>query len=458
MKKTMTSEERYRLMTEMPVSKLIPQMAVPTIISMLVTSIYNMADTFFVSQLNTSASAAVGVIFSLMAMIQAVGFTLGMGGGNFISRTLGTRDDEKAERIAATAFFTALFVGLLMTVSGLASLDKLVRLLGATETIAPYARDYARYILLGAPIMTGSFVMNNLLRSQGFAFYAMLGITSGGILNMLLDPIFIFGFRMGISGAALATVLSQCVSFAILFLQCSLRKGCIRLKFTRLTAKGWMYGEILHAGLPSLCRQGLASAASVALNVAANPFGDAAIAAMSIVTRYVMFVYSALLGFGQGFQPVCGFNFGAKRYDRVRESFYFCLKVAVLLLSTLGAVSFLGAEWIMTMFRREDAQVIAIGTRALRFQCLTMPFQAWIIMSNMLTQSIGYGFRASIVAAGRQGIFLLPALMTLPRIFGIRGLQLSQPVADLGTSVLAAVIVFGILRELKEKSAGMEHS
>lgn len=449
MSRTMTQEERYRMMTEKPVSRLIPGLAVPTIISMLITSIYNMADTFFVSQINTSASAAVGIIFSLMAMIQAVGFTLGMGAGNYISRSLGAKNEDIAVRTAATAFFTAMGAGAVMAATGLSFLDQLVRLLGATETIAPYARDYARYILLGAPVMTGSFVMNNLLRSQGYAVYAMAGITTGGILNMILDPVLIFGLRMGISGAAAATVISQCVSFCILLFQCNFRKGCIRLRIGKFTPSLKIYGEILHAGLPSLCRQGLASAAAVALNVAANPFGDAAIAAMSIVTRYMMFINSALIGFGQGFQPVCGFNFGAKRYDRVLESFWFCLKVAVTLLTTLGVVSFFGAEAIMGVFRKGDLEVIRIGTWAMRFQCLTLPFQAWIIMSNMLTQSIGYGFRASIVAAGRQGIFLIPSLLTLPRFLGILGLQLCQPIADVCTSVMAAVIVVSILKELK---------
>ena len=452
MAKSVTREERYREMTETPVSRLIPRLAIPTIISMLVTSIYNMADTFFVSQLSTSASAAVGIIFSLMAMIQAVGFTLGMGGGNYISRSLGKKDDETAERTAATAFFTAIAAGLLITVLGLLFLDQLVRLLGATETIAPYAKDYAQYILFGAPVMTGSFVMNNLLRSQGFAFYAMFGITTGGILNMILDPIFIFGFDMGISGAAIATVLSQCISFCILFGQCNFRKGCLHLKPSRFTFRLSLYGEILHAGLPSLCRQGLASAAAVALNVAANPFGDAAIAAMSIVTRYMMFINSAMIGFGQGFQPVCGFNFGAGRFDRVLESFWFCVKVSLVLLTALGVVSFIGAGQIMALFRKEDLEVIQVGTWAMRFQCLALPFMAWITMSNMLIQSIGYGFRASLVAAGRQGLFLLPALMVLPKAWGILGLQLSQPVADVCTCIMAAVIVRSVLMELKQKN------
>lgn len=456
MKKAMTQETRYEIMTETPIPKLIPKLAVPTIISMLVTSIYNMADTFFVSQINTSASAAVGVTFSLMALIQALGFTLGMGGGNYLSRVLGNRDTAKAEEIAATAFYSAVFVGLILTVVCLSNLDGLVRLLGATETIAPYAKDYAKYILFAAPVMMGALSMNNLLRFQGLAVYSMIGITTGGILNMILDPIFIFGLDLGIAGAAIATAISQLISFCILFLQSNMRKDCIHLKPGKITLKFWMYGEILHGGIPSLCRQGVASLATIILNVAANPFGDAAIAAMSIVTRYMMFINSALIGFGQGFQPVCGFNFGAKRYDRVLESFWFCLKVAVIFLTTLGVVTFFGAESIVTVFRREDPVVIEIGTWAMRLQCLTLPIQAWIILSNMLTQSIGYGFRASIVASGRQGIFLIPALLTLPAAFGIRGLQLCQPVADVCTFITALVIVLGILKELKEKNENME--
>ena len=451
MKKAMTREERYTMMIETPVNKLIPKLAVPTIISMLVTSIYNMADTFFVSQISTSASAAVGIVFSIMAMIQALGFTLGMGSGNCISRTLGSRDDEKAERIAATGFFTSLIVGLILTVGGITLLDPLVRFLGATDTIAPYAKDYAFYILLAAPVMMGSFVLNNLLRAQGYAVYAMIGITTGGILNMILDPILIFGFDLGIAGAALATALSQCISFGILLFQTATREGCIRIKISKFTPAPSMYGPILHAGVPSLCRQGLASVATIVLNVAANPFGDAAIAAMSIVSRYMMFINSALIGFGQGFQPVCGFNFGAKRFDRVLESFWFCLKVAVILLTTLGAISFIGAEQILTMFRKDDLDVIAIGTIALRCQCVTMPLQAWIIMSNMLTQSIGYGFRASILSSGRQGICLIPPLLILPGIIGILGLQVSQAVSDVLTSLIAVVIMTSIIKELKEK-------
>lgn len=448
MAKGMTKEEKYRQMIETPVNHLIPRLAVPTIISMLVTSIYNMADTFFVSQISTSASGAVGVMFSAMSMIQAIGFTLGMGSGNHISRSLGNRDEERAGVFAATAFYTAAIIGTAILVFGTLFSRQLVFFLGATQTIAPYAQDYARYILIGAPFMMTSFVMNNILRSQGNAVFAMVGITVGGILNMILDPLLIFGLNMGISGAAIATMVSQMISFAILLYQCNARPDCIKIQLSKFRPSGKVYGEILHAGLPSFCRQGLASAAAVILNFAAGPYGDAAIAAMSIVTRFMMFINSSLIGFGQGFQPVCGFNFGAERYDRVLEAFWFCVKVAVIMLTVFGVVSFGISRPIITAFRREDLQVIEIGTLALRLQLLTMPFQAWVIMVNMLTQSIGYGFRASLVAMGRQGLFLIPALLILPKMFGILGLQMAQPIADMMTFVLATVIVSGILKEL----------
>lgn len=448
MAKGMTKEEKYRQMIETPVNRLIPRLAVPTIISMLVTSIYNMADTFFVSQISTSASGAVGVMFSAMSMIQAIGFTLGMGSGNHISRSLGNRDEERAGVFAATAFYTAAIIGTAILVFGTLFSRQLVFFLGATQTIAPYAQDYARYILIGAPFMMTSFVMNNILRSQGNAVFAMVGITVGGILNMILDPLLIFGLNMGISGAAIATMVSQMISFAILLYQCNARPDCIKIQLSKFRPSGKVYGQILHAGLPSFCRQGLASAAAVILNFAAGPYGDAAIAAMSIVTRFMMFINSSLIGFGQGFQPVCGFNFGAERYDRVLEAFWFCVKVAVIMLTVFGVVSFGISRPIITAFRREDLQVIEIGTLALRLQLLTTPFQAWVIMVNMLTQSIGYGFRASLVAMGRQGLFLIPALLILPKMFGILGLQMAQPIADMMTFVLATVIVSGILKEL----------
>ena len=451
--KAMTYEEKYQLMIKTPISRLIPRLAVPTIISMLITSIYNMADTFFVSQLSTSASGAVGVNFSLMAMIQAIGFTLGMGSGNFMSRMLGAREQEKAQRACSTAVYTAFALGLLLAITGIANIDSLVRMLGATETIAPYAKDYGRYILIAAPYMTVSFVFNNQLRSQGNAALSMIGITTGGILNVILDPVLIFGLKMGISGAAIATIFSQFVSFTIL-LVLVIRSGNVLKPHPRyFTFQGWVYKEILSAGMPTLGRQGLASVASVLLNVASSGFGDAAVAAMSIVTRIMMFINSALIGFGQGFQPVCGFNFGAGRYDRVLEAYFFCRRVALVFLLVMGVIMFAISTPIMRLFRKEDAEVIRIGALALKMQCCLLPFQSYTIIGNMLTQSIGYSFRATLTAISKQGLFFIPAILILPPLLGIPGLQLAQPVADGLTFVLTQVIVVMVVKELRGMAA-----
>lgn len=445
---------RADMMLNQPINKVIPRLAVPTIISMLITSIYNMADTYFVGQISmggdgTSAAAAVGVLFSAMAMIQAIAFTIGMGSGANMSRALGAGKQEEARTFVSLAFFTAVGTGVVIAAVCLLLMDPLVRFLGATETILPYARDYATYIFYAAPFMMGTFVMNNLLRFQGLALYSMVGIASGGLLNMALDPLLIFGCGLGTAGAAIATAISQMVSFTILFCMTNLRKDTLHISYRYFKPSLRLYGRILNNGLPSLGRQGIAAVSTVVLNQTAAAWGDPAIAAMSIVTRVVMFINSSVIGFGQGFQPVCAFCYGAGRYRRVREAYWFSVKVTTVILLVLGAVMMALSRPVITAFRREDAQVIAIGVTALRAQLATLPVWGFIVMSNMCTQSIGYGVRATIIACARQGLFLIPALLVLPASFGLLGLQLSQPAADLMTAVLTAGIMYSIIKQLK---------
>ena len=451
---TQSAQARTDMMLNTPIRRVIPRLAVPTIISMLISSIYNMADTFFVSQLGTSASGAVGVIFSAMAIIQAIAFTIGMGSGTNLSQALGAGDEDRAERFAATGFFTAFVVGIVIALLGLTHIDDLVFFLGATETIAPYARDYATYIFYAAPFMMCSFVMNNLLRFEGLALYGMVGIASGGLLNMALDPVFIFVLGFGTAGAAIATAISQVVSFTILLIMTNTRKSAISIRLARFTPSPQMYGRILYNGFPSLGRQGIASVSTILLNQTAGPYGDAAIAAMSIVSRFIMFINSSVIGFGQGFQPVCGFCFGAKRYDRVREAFWFCVKVTTVVLIVLGAISFALSQPIITRFRPDDADVISIGTLALRLQLATIPLWGLITMGNMFAQSIGYGVRATIISISRQGLFLIPALIVLPRLYGLFGIQIAQPVSDVFSFVLTLVLCRVILKEFAKLEKG----
>ncbi len=448
MKHFTNPEEKRKYLTEEKIPTLVLNMAVPSIISMLITSFYNMADTFFVGQIGTTATAAVGVIFPLMSIIQALGFTFGHGSGNYISRKLGQGEVEDAKKMAATGFVSALVAGAIFGLVGLIFLDGLVGILGATPTIAPYARQYAMYILIGTPFMASSLVLNNQLRFQGSAFFGMIGMGVGAVLNIALDPLFIFVLDMGVSGAALATILSQIVSFCLLLRGCT-RGGNIAISLKNFSPSWARYKEIARGGTPSLFRQGLGSVATICLNFAAGIYGDAAIAGMSIVTRVLQFANSAIIGLGQGFQPVCGFNYGAKLYGRVRKAFWFTVSLAfcVLLIGSIVGIAF--APQIIAIFRKEDLEVIKIGALSLRLQCIFLPLSAFVVGSNMMLQTIGKPVKASISAAARTGLFFVPAILILPQFFGLLGVQMSQAVADLCSFVLCVPLAGTTLLEMK---------
>jgi putative MATE family efflux protein len=444
---------QFKKMTETPIPKLVLSLAGPTIFSMLITSIYNLADTFFVGQLSTSASGAVGVVSSLMAIIQAIGFMLGHGAGSIISRSLGRNDSDAASRFASTSFFTALAAGSVLAVAGLSFLTPLMRLLGSTETILPHARAYAQYILMAAPLMMSSLVMNNILRYEGKANFAMVGLVTGGVLNMALDPLFIFGFNMGTGGAGLATALSQAVSFCILLSMYLRGKTVSRFSIRHVTRDIREFGTILAVGLPSFGRQGLASIASMLLNVAASAYGDAAVAGMSIVSRIFMFILSVSLGVGQGFQPVAAFNFGARKYRRVRSACLFTIAAGFVCMAVFVVLCWANGETLVRLFR-DDPDVMAVALPALRWQCAAMLLQPVMVSTNMLFQSIGKAGRATLLACCRQGICFIPLILTLPKLWGVTGVQVCQPIADVLTFCISLPILLQYLHELN----GMEEN
>ena len=439
--------DNYTFLTSAPVHRVILTMAVPTIVSMLVTSIYNMADTYFVGKINTQCTAAVGVSFSVMAIIQAIGFFFGHGSGNYISRKLGARQHDDAARMAATGFFYSFAFGLVLAVVSHLFLTDLAVMLGSTPTILPYAKTYLGIILLGSPFMTTSFTMNNQMRFQGNALLAMIGIVTGAVLNVFLAPLFIFVFRMGIAGAATATLLSQVCSFCILFAMTNRRRN-IRIRPRNFSFSRQLVKEIIAGGTPSLSRQGLGSLATIMLNVSAGAFGDAAIAGMSIVGRSTYFVYSAIIGLGQGFQPLCGFCYGARLYGRVKEGYLYCIKLGTAFLAVVAVVGFAFAGEVVGEFRR-DAAVIAVGTPALRWQLVTFPLLATIIVSNMLLQTIRKPIRANILAAARSGLFFIPLVVVLPRLFGIVGLEVSQALADVCAFAITVPIAWSAFRDMR---------
>ncbi len=442
------AEEKRIYMTEEPVEKLVCTLAVPTILSMMITSFYNMADTFFVGKLNTQSTAAVGVVFSLMAVIQAIGFLFGHGSGNYISRQLGAGNMEEAEKMSAVGFFTSFFSGIVILLVCMCFIEPLSYALGSTPTVQPYTVAYMRIILLGAPAMTASLVLNNQMRFQGSAFYAMIGIVSGAVVNIALDPFFIFVCGMGVAGAALATTISQYLSFVLLIIMVK-RGGNIQLRFCNFKPSLHFYKEIVRGGIPALFRQGLASVATICLNHAAGIYGDAAIAGMSIVSRIMMFANSALIGFGQGFQPVCGFNYGAGKNDRVLKAYWFCVKFSFVVLSLMAVFVFLFAPQFVSIFQKEDGDVIKVGTAALRYSVISFPLSSWIVMCNMMLQSIGKGLKASIVASARQGIFFLPLIAILPRFFGLTGVEACQAVSDVFALTISIPLGLSVIREMK---------
>lgn len=440
--------ERYRDMTETPVPRLITRLSIPTIISMLVTAIYNAADTFFVGRISTEATAAVGLAFSAMAVIQALGFFCGQGSGNYLSRMLGAGKQEEAEKMAATGLALSMILGVVVAAASVLNIRQLAEFLGARGGTVEETVSYLRIIVLGAPFMMGQFVINNQLRYQGSAMYAMVGLLCGAILNIALDPLLIFGFGMGVTGAALATVSGQIISFFVL-LAGSMHGVNIHLNIRNVRLNGHFIVQIINGGIPALFRQGLAAVATVLLNRAAGVYGHAAIAGMSVTTRVTMFVSSALIGFGQGYQPVCSFNYGAEKKERVREGYFFCVRYGTIFLTVMAVFCFIFSPQIIAFFRN-DPEVIAVGKVALRWQAAALPLLACIVITNMMLQSIGKGVKASITASARSGIFFIPLILILPRVFGLLGVEMTQAVADILSVSVSIPLAAMELRKMKQ--------
>lgn len=440
--------DNYEFLTQAPVSRVILTMAVPTIVSMLVTCLYTIVDTYFVGQLNTQSTAAVGIVFSLMCLIQAIGSFFGHGSGSYMSRELGARRIDNAASMAATGFVYAIITGVAIAAVGLISLQTLSLWLGSTATVLPYTEQYMAIILMGTPFQIASFTLNSQLRMQGNTRHAMWGIVSGAVLNVLLDPLLIFGCSLGLRGAALATVIGQAVSFLILYIMCNRRGAtCVGIHLTKFSLRWHYVREIIYGGSPSLSRQGLASISVVLLNLAAASYGDAAVAAMSIVSRVTMFVMSVIVGLGQGFQPFCGYCYGAGLYARLRQGYWFTVKTGFVFLAIFAAVVYCFAEQTVALFR-DDAIVIAVGSTALRWHLVAYPLNAYIMTSNMMLQTTRRPLRANLLASARRGLVFIPFILLLPHLFGLMGVAMCQAVCDVVTFLLAIPIMRLTFKEL----------
>ena len=453
---TAQQEVRRAMMLQESIPKVVLKMALPTIVAFLINSIYSLADTYFVSSLGTNATAAVSVNASLDQLILMCGSLLALGANSYIARLMGQGNDKKASQVLSTSFFTALAIGLLLTVFGSIFMTPMVRLLGATPTCEQYSIDYATYVLLAAPFMAANFVMNQCLRSEGSATLSMIGMGFGGILNCVLDPIFIFGLDMGVAGASLATAISKLVSFAILVFPYITRRSMLRLSVKNIRYSWDIISNVVSVGSSSMFRSGLSVVSAILLNKLAGDISDSVLADIGVCTKIMMFPFSIILGFGSGFQPVAGFNWGAKRYDRVQQCFRFSAWAALIGAGVMAAVLIFGADWLILKFAGDDPQMREIGKLSIWLQSVALPIHAWVAVVNMLCTGLGNAKGAFLLATARQGTCFIPILYPLAIFFAEYGIASVQAVADVLTLIPAiplAIIVSKKIRKAKETMA-----
>lgn len=447
--------DRRTMMLNEPIHKVIPKMAIPTIVAFLITSIYSLADTYFVSGLGTNATAAVSVNASLDQLIMMCGSMLAIGANSYIARLLGQGDDQKASRVLSTSFFLAFGMGLMLTIFGISFMTPMVRLLGATPTCEQYSIEYATYVLLAAPFMASSFVMNQCLRSEGSATLSMIGMGVGGVLNCFLDPVFIFGVpvlgipAMGVAGASLATAISKLVSFAILIYPYIFRKSLLRLSPANFRPNWDIISNVVAVGSSSMFRSGLAVVAGILLNDMAGNISDSLLAGIGVSTKIMMFPFSIILGFGSGFQPVAGFNWGAKRYDRVRQSYQFSSILSLVGAAVMAGLIAIFADQLIVLFSGEDAEMRQYGALCIRLQCLALPIHAWVAVVNMFCTGLGNAFGAFLLATSRQGTCFIPLLYPFAALWGANGICAVQAAADVLSMALAVPLILFMLRKVR---------
>ena len=450
--------KQFIKMTQTPIAKLIIGLGIPTTLSMMVTSLYNLADTYFVSLLgNDAVTAAVSNLLALMSIIQAIGFTYGMGSGSIVSKLLGKRDREGADKVASSSFFIGACSGLVILVFGFIFLTPLMQLFGSkSPDVLTYSKQYARFVLISAPFMCMSFVMNNVLRAEGKAVLSMIGLITGAVVNVGLDPLLIFVFDMGITGAALATCISQIVSFGILLFMFLSRKTIVRLRVGSISRRFDVYGDVIATGFPSFCRQILASLCTVFLNNAAYTYGgEAAQAALGVVQKVFMLAFSLSLGIGQGYQPVLGYNHSAKQFKRVRSAYAFTYIFSTSVMLVFAVFCGIFAPALMKMFSLSD-RATEIGTLSLRLQCICMPLLPLNFMASISYQTVGSRLIASVLSVARQGLFYIPAVLILPQLWQLFGVQCCQSVSDLLSFCFSLPFTFMFLKDLKKQQENTE--
>lgn len=433
--------------------KLLVKFSIPAIIGMLVNSLYNIVDRIFIGNGVGSlgiAGAAIG--FPIMLILMAFSMLIGIGANSLVAIRLGEQKKEEAEHIMGNALVLLIVLSLVISVSGLVFLNPLLRLFGASEEVLPYAKEYLSIILWGAVFQSVGMGMNNFIRSEGNPRMAMLTMLIGAILNIILDYVFIFIFRWGIAGAAYATILSQAVSAAWVLYHFLGGRSVLKLHAKNYRLNMGIVMKIVAIGTAPFLMQLAASVLNAIMNKSLNIYGgDIAISGMSAVSSIAMVFLMPVFGINQGAQPIIGYNYGARKYDRVKKT----LKLAILSATVLVIIGFiitrLFPEQLIALFNREDAELIEFGAYALKIFLTFMPIIGFQIVSANYFQAVGKPMQAGLLSLSRQVLLLIPAMLILPRFYGLDGVLYAGPLADLVSSVVTALFLFYELRHLDAK-------
>ena len=432
---------RIYLLEEAGVASALLKLGIPTMVGMLISALYNAIDAYFVGGLGMSQMGAVSVVFPIVQIIIGLGMMFGAGASSYISRLLGKGDNEQADKTASTSLFSGLLVGAIIIIGIMVFLDQVLTALGSTETILPYARAYAKIYVTGSIINVFTVMMNNLLTAQGATKFTMKAMLTGSIANVILDPIMIYGMDLGIEGAAIATVISLCINMALYIGYIAKKKGVLRFSVRNIAPSKTIYAEVLKIGIPVLLFQLLASTAMGSINTAAKPYGDFAVAAMGAVTRIMTVVTYVVFGFLKGFQPFAGYNYGAKKYERLKKSIRLCMIWSTVFCIVAAIVLFIFADPIVSLFGT-DIEMAGIAAKALRLNAVLFITFGFQMVYASLYLAIGKSLVGSVLSLSRQGIFFFPLVMVLPHIMGLTGVVWVQPMADLLTTILT--IVFAV--------------
>lgn len=442
--------KKMELLGSAPIPKALLAMGLPTMIGMMINALYNLVDAYFVGGLGTAQMGAISVAFPLGQVVVGLGLLFGNGAASYISRLLGTGEKETANKVASTALYSSLCVGAVIIICTVIFLNPVLKMLGATESIMPYAVTYTSIYIISSIFNVFNVTMNNIVTSEGAAKTTMFALLTGAALNMILDPVFIYVLDLGVAGAAIATAISQIVSTSVYLTYIFRKKSVFNFSIKECCYSKEIVSEVLKIGIPTLVFQLLTSLSIALINMQTKVYGDSVIAAMGVVTRVISMGSLMVFGFIKGFQPIAGFSYGAKKYDRLHEAIKISILWSTIFCIIFGAGAALFSSSIISGFTKGDMEMIHAGQKALRANGLSFLLFGFYTVYSSLFLALGKAKEGFILGACRQGICFVPVVLLLPMAWGIHGILYAQPIADVISAIVTVFMALHLHKELNK--------